>query len=41
MIISQGLMRMKEYAEIEKVVQDMEWPRIAAGGTAELAQQKF
>lgn len=32
MIISQGLMRMKSYEDIEKVVKAMDWPKIAAGG---------
>lgn len=33
MIISQGLMRMREYDKIEEAVKRMDWPRIAAGGT--------
>lgn len=33
MIISQGLMRMREYSEVEEAVTAMDWPNIAAGGT--------
>ena len=32
MIFSQGLMRMREYDEIEKTVRNMDWAHIGAGG---------